>query len=663
MPDKPRLFALLVGINKYQFIRPLTGCENDISRISQFLETHVAGTMDYHPLLLQKANATKTGIVEAFESHLIRKDQVDSDALQPGDVVLFYFSGHGAQEEAHPAFLRWEPNGYIETLACYDSDLDTGKNFLADKELRYLIHQVAQPGVELLTIFDCCHAGDNTRAPASKDLVERLAGQVQARDWKDFIFHKKVSPEYVTTAGLDQALPQGTHIQLAACDSYESAWEQTDVGGVFTTALLDALQKSAGDLSYLELKNRTRNAVRSSKVQNPQLYAAFGEKPSEKQLATDASNSRKMLFKTFLGGAIREKPIAAEVYFNTLEQRWELDKGAVYGVTTEWNGLPQSVLVTTTSNKAIEATVQAVFPGFSILEFKSNTEVSLKERYEALVPSLLFRLLPFTLSGDDQGLERFHQFAPTEVLLSQGLKIVSPKENPAYAILAEEDNFLLTLPGEEMSLIAPVEGYHQEAIEKLLSNLKAIRRWNFVKHLQNPALDNKLASNALGIELTWNGQILSADAEGAYQLGFDPSPTPSGEMKLQITNKSNIPLYIGAVYLSSTFGIASDQFWPQPYTVKLLDTQKNAFEGYTLQIEDFVLANNWPAELIYFKLIAGVTPFDLDLLDQEDLEEPVTRSGGAKRGLLRRTPNPQDWQTRLLPLHLINPNYKSLVIN
>lgn len=36
---KPRLYALLVGINKYQDgIRPLFGCKNDVHKFSQYLK-------------------------------------------------------------------------------------------------------------------------------------------------------------------------------------------------------------------------------------------------------------------------------------------------------------------------------------------------------------------------------------------------------------------------------------------------------------------------------------------------------------------------------------------------------------------------------------------------------------------------------------------------
>ncbi|MEK7256372.1 MAG: caspase family protein, partial [Bacteroidota bacterium] len=488
------LFALFVGVNTYAHIRrPLTGCINDVNRMEAFFQKHVAGSFTFHSRTLTNIDATKAGIVNAFEEHLLRND------LKPGDVLLYYFSGHGAEEAAHPAFWHDEPNRKLQVLACQDSNLETGKNFLADKELRYLIHKAAKPGVEVVAIFDCCHSGDNTRN-LTVNAVERLAGAVRQRDWSDFIFADEISSEMIRQSSLKEVLPQGIHMQLAACDSHESAYEKQEHGGFFTTALLAELEQCRGDISYLELKNRTRNRIRGmnldkyARPQTPQLFAFDGKPETWRELS-------KSLFKTFLGGVIREKPIASQVYFNQQLQRWEVDKGAAYGVTKTWQNVPQQITVTIPGQGTELASVEQVFPGFAIIEFEPYARVSTRERYDAFVPSLMSRVLPFYFQGDDAEKQAFLGKISTTELQKNSLKCVDSAAQAEVCLLPKEGAWTLTNPGDHRPLTAPV-AFHEP--EKLLSQLKSISRWAFAKNLQkNPA--SEIPDEAFDIRISQNG--------------------------------------------------------------------------------------------------------------------------------------------------------------
>lgn len=663
MSEKPRLFALLVGINNYAHIRRLTACEKDVDRMKDFLAKYVSSTMDFHPRVLLTSEASKAEIVSAFEEHLIRGDEKEPEKrIQKNDVVLFYFSGHGALEKANRVFWRSEPNQYLETLACYDSDLDTGKNFLADKELRYLISRAAQSGAEVITIFDCCHSGDNTRAPLPARAIERLAGEIPERHWDDFIFAKQgITAEKIEQEGLETALPQGTHIQLAACNSHESAFEEEYIGGVFTSALLNALDKSRGDISYLELKHRTRNAVRSQYAQTPQLYTHTTK--FKKTLGVNDSY-KKMPFKTFLGGAIREKPIYSEVYYNRKARRWELDKGAVYGVDEKWEGQVQQVAVTIAPNETILANIKSVYPGFSEIEFEPYADVSTNERYEAFVPSLLFKTLKVAIRGEENGVAHFHKYAPSAALKSKGLELLDVADPLLeYSVLARDNQYLITLPNSEVPLTATVQGYAN--VSELLDKLRHIRRWEFAKNLQNDSTSNQLQSTALRFELKWKGQEILPDAEGHYYLDFDDSSVtkPSTTLAISLTNTLKGPLFIGGIYLSVDFGLSSKDLWPGNDTVKMLNANCTHSTVFTdVGLEPFVVKNNWPDEVVYFKIIAAVSEFDLDLMEQEALDIPpeIERGDkGLKKSNSHLEPNPQDWYTWLFPFHLVNPNHQA----
>lgn len=83
----PRKLALLVGINQYSS-SPLDGCLNDVE-LQRNLLIHRFGFNPKDISTLTDEKATRSGILDAFEGHLIKQSK-------PGDVVVFHYSGHGS---------------------------------------------------------------------------------------------------------------------------------------------------------------------------------------------------------------------------------------------------------------------------------------------------------------------------------------------------------------------------------------------------------------------------------------------------------------------------------------------------------------------------------------------------------------------------------------
>ncbi|HAG85151.1 MAG TPA: peptidase C14, caspase catalytic subunit p20, partial [Cyanobacteria bacterium UBA12227] len=84
----PRKLALLIGINTYKQV-PLQGCVTDVN-LQQQLLIHRFGFNPKDILILTDEQATRQGILNAFEEHLIKQ-------AKPGDVVVYHYSGHGSQ--------------------------------------------------------------------------------------------------------------------------------------------------------------------------------------------------------------------------------------------------------------------------------------------------------------------------------------------------------------------------------------------------------------------------------------------------------------------------------------------------------------------------------------------------------------------------------------
>lgn len=82
-----RKLALLVGINQYPYIPTLKGCLTDVE-LQRELLIHRFGFKESDILTLTEQQATRQQIETAFVKHL-------TEQAQPGDVVVFHFSGYG----------------------------------------------------------------------------------------------------------------------------------------------------------------------------------------------------------------------------------------------------------------------------------------------------------------------------------------------------------------------------------------------------------------------------------------------------------------------------------------------------------------------------------------------------------------------------------------
>ncbi len=153
----PRKLALLVGINKYRDF-PLNGCITDVLLQKQLL-MHRFGFNPNDILLLTDEQATRQGILTAFEEHLIKQ-------AKPGDVVVFHFSGHGSQVQDPDCDLA--PDCLNSTFVPVDSVLPTGYpsqggvvEDIMGHTLFLLMYALKTENVTV--VLDSCHSGGGTR--------------------------------------------------------------------------------------------------------------------------------------------------------------------------------------------------------------------------------------------------------------------------------------------------------------------------------------------------------------------------------------------------------------------------------------------------------------------------------------------------------------------
>ena len=173
------IYALLIGIDDYPAPIPsLHGCVNDIDAFAGYLSERVAKDQGVALNLktLKNFEATRQAVINEFRTHL--------GNAKKGDIALFYYSGHGSQEQAPEEFWKIEPDHLDETLVCFDSR-DPGNWDLADKELAKMISDVAANGPHVALILDCCHSGSGTREIGT--VVRRAPTDLRPRPIESFI--------------------------------------------------------------------------------------------------------------------------------------------------------------------------------------------------------------------------------------------------------------------------------------------------------------------------------------------------------------------------------------------------------------------------------------------------------------------------------------------
>ena len=160
-----RKLALLVGINAYQGdLFDLNGCLTDVELQYELL-VHRYGFNPADILILRNEQATRAGLLSAFESHLINQ-------ARAGDVVVFHYSGHGSRiMDPHPipgTLCEDNSPGCNGTLVPQDGRAQiSSENQVQDIMGRTLFLLMAALRTENVTVvLDSCHSGGGTRGNA-----------------------------------------------------------------------------------------------------------------------------------------------------------------------------------------------------------------------------------------------------------------------------------------------------------------------------------------------------------------------------------------------------------------------------------------------------------------------------------------------------------------
>jgi hypothetical protein len=160
-PAKAEIRALIVAVSKYTDPIPsLDGPPNDAGALKAVLAQQ--GAKDI--ITLNDTAATRSSIRAALEALGKRS--------QPGDWVIFYYAGHGAQAKSKDP---GETDGMDEFMALsgFRVARPETEQYVLDDDLRGWLVNFFPTTVNVLQIADACHSGTMNRSLAGRSLFRK----------------------------------------------------------------------------------------------------------------------------------------------------------------------------------------------------------------------------------------------------------------------------------------------------------------------------------------------------------------------------------------------------------------------------------------------------------------------------------------------------------
>lgn len=318
-PDAGRI-ALLVAVGEYapESGWAAIGSRHDLDLVRAALEHHGFGADDIH--VVADREATREGIEAAFRRHLLA-------AAEPGDVVVFHFSGHGHRitDDNHD-----EIDGYDEVLVPYDAPQRPtgpygGDRHLRDDQLQSWLDQLrlrVGPRGDVLVSLDSCFSGSATRGvegvargseiPIGPPQQPSDGPSAEAEDDAGFLDRRTRGA--VGAAGAESLAPY-TFFSAARHD--ELAFETRDERGLpvgsLSFALSRALVQAGPTTSYRALFDRVRRLMAAEVSNRPQA---------------EGDLDRAILD----GRAIAQRPYVPVIAFDRHAKTAELAGGSLIGL-------------------------------------------------------------------------------------------------------------------------------------------------------------------------------------------------------------------------------------------------------------------------------------------------------------------------------------------
>ncbi|MEL7427251.1 MAG: caspase family protein, partial [Bacteroidota bacterium] len=605
-------------------------------------------------------DATKANVIAAF-AHF--------QAATSDDTCLLYYSGHGSQVIAPQEFRHTDPDGKLETVVCWDSRIDDGRD-LMDKELSYLIWEAThQNNPHFVALFDCCHSGTNTRdVRVTSRMAETAKNVPQARD-----FHGLERYQSSTAAAgrVDLIPPRGRHIQLAAARASETA-KELKIGdqtrGAFTYNLIALLEQYNGQITYSQLVNNLRVKV-SNFVdrQTPQIDATEAEDKNLYFLGMVPSNSRENF----------------TVNYDKKADKWLVDAGSIHNWPA--SRAKEIQLSAKIGSEMVPLTVSSVNIFRSVLE--DTGQLDKEKSYLAFLDELPVNKVKVHVVPNDNPnpasyiMQAYKDYPPVY------FEFVDKSDEADYWIRSANDTYSVTLPGETHPIFRRLSGCHDTSAQIILQDLDTVGHWRHVRNISNSRTTLKRDNYEITLYRVDQPGAWESDDECAatvvdwreeviFNYDYDVSKEREEGKKwlqpafrMQIKNTSSRRLYFSAVNLNSEFGI-TNKFLPSQVLepgedVFILDTISSGqtFKTIPLGIHNAFIAHGINEATEFFKIFISTQEVSTDGFNQQSLEmdDPKVSIGvRAGRGESNQPPQ-HDWTVEDITFKTVRPTQEVAV--
>ena len=266
----PTRWALIIGISDYinfddETGGDLPGAERDARAIRDVLVSRGYVAPGNIQMLLSR-EATRAKIEAGLTEWL-------PENARPGDQITVFFAGHGSQmwDESGD-----EDDGLDETLAPADVSPSSTELDISDDEFGSWLRDL--PTNNILVILDNCNSGTGTRDITPFSRIRQLGRDIQ-QITKPPAVARRALPGQEDETGFD---PSGVNVlEFAAAQPHQAAVDaffpgegggESFYGGAFTTYLVRELWRAPADMTYEEVFDRVRDALKRNRFeQDPHL--------------------------------------------------------------------------------------------------------------------------------------------------------------------------------------------------------------------------------------------------------------------------------------------------------------------------------------------------------------------------------------------------------
>lgn len=615
--EERTLYALLIGIDDYPKVgHQLKGCKNDVQDMQAFLAEYAVGVNLQIRKLVDEA-ATRSHIIEAMLNLKVAKN---------GDSCLVFYSGHGSRGESPAFFHHIDIDGKLESIVCHDSRLPGGRD-LTDKELSHLIWEITydpvakkDKGIHLAMVFDCCHAGGNTKEGVQSRGISD--GEIPA-ELANFYGYQAFDRR-VTATGIHYSPKRGSHIHLAAAKSTETAKEQVLDGkrrGVYTYLLLELLRSHQGELTYTELQNALYIRMQNEKA---------GQTPQAEFVLTQGDTS------TFLQLRPLQRPPAFVVSYQQELKVWVVNMGQIHGLD------PRQA---TEIRFYLPALALSISPEKVHLSHSSLVDIGVQDKNAVFLAYL--QSLPQTVLsvGIEEGASYLSIF---QAKASTSFSLVKDEPDLSHYLAFQSNQLSIRQRPGNILLYENKEAFTPAIAPDYIRILEKIAQWTRLQQLQHQ--NSYIKDHHFQLEI-WRQEgadaYASEEAAPKEKLVLSPAGIDFNylwekhyrrqreawlepAMRVRFTNRSGRALYLAGLYLQADYKI-TDRFCPitEIPPDKSFDFQYRTKKGrlYTsifLSIYDELQQQGVQHITEYLKLLISYKPFDISPWKQDGLFSRLT---------------------------------------